>query len=131
MTYYIHPFWFYLMGICGNVGTVAIIFTILLALAIVVILCAAGVLAFDEEWTLEEAKDFFTKVKFKKIFTSMSLFIFLAVLMPSKETCMQMIVASTVTKENVEDTVEYIEDIVKEVNDALNGEGGKDTSAQP
>lgn len=123
MTYYINPIWFYLM----NVSTGIKIFLYILG-GIALFICIIGLLIWladgcgilsykkmddDEKATLK---------LFKKVIIAGSMLVFIGILVPSKETCIEMMIASQVTHENVTATKEEIYEIVDYVTDKVKGE---------
>lgn len=59
---------------------------------------------------------------FKKIIIASFISLFIGILTPSKETCIEMMIASQVTHENVAATKEEIYEIVDYITDKVNGD---------
>ena len=59
---------------------------------------------------------------FKKFIVASIIAIVIGILTPSKETCVEMMIASQVTHENVTATKEEIYEIIDYVTDKMNGE---------
>lgn len=121
MTYYINPIWFYLM----NVSTGMKIF--LCALGIISLVVSAFVMM---TWVIYNGVDI-TNLEdyekntfkiFKKIIIASCISLFIGILVPSKETCIEMMIASQVTHENVTATKEEIYEIVDYITDKVKGE---------
>lgn len=119
MTYYINPIWFYLMNVstgmkiilCG-LGTTALVFS------------AMAFMAWAADVDLIDLKDDEKKTfkLFKKIIAAIFITLFIGVLVPSKETCMEMMIASQITHENVTATKEEIYEIIDYVTAKVKGE---------
>lgn len=121
MTYYINPIWFYLM----NVST-----------GLKILLCALGIISSVVSafvmmtWAIDNGVDITnleeyeknTFKLFKKIIIASIISLFIGILIPSKETCIEMMVASQVTHENVTATKEEIYEIVDYITDKVKGE---------
>lgn len=121
MTYYINPIWFYLM----NVSTGIKMFLWILG-GVTLGVC---VIAFIS-WVSDEYVDFTdleddekkTIKIFKKIIIAGIISLFIGILVPSKEACIEMMIASQVTHENVTATKEEIYEIVDYVTDKVKGD---------
>lgn len=119
MTYYINPIWFYLMGVstglkiflCLAGGSLTVVIGIALASCIF-------------EWDVANMdEDEIKTVKiFKKILITGIILLFIGILVPSKETYVEMMIASQVTHENVTVTKEEIYEIIDYVTDKVKGE---------
>lgn len=118
MTYYINPIWFYLMSVSTGLK---------------IFLCALGIISLViivMIWAAEEGADITnleeyeknTFKLFKKIIIASIMSLFIGILVPSKETCIEMMIASQVTHENVTDTKEEIYEIVDYITDKVKGE---------
>lgn len=120
MTYYINPMWFYLMSVSTGLK---------------IFLCALGIISLVitvfaiMTWTIEGGVDITnleeyeknTFKLFKKIIIASIISLFIGILTPSKETCIEMMIASQVTHENVSATKEEIYEIVDYVTDKVKG----------
>ena len=122
MTYYINPIWFYLMSVLTEMknflyvlGLITLTVSILLFLAW---LADKGTLNYKKMDDDEKA----TFKLFKKIIVASVIALFIGILVPSKETCIEMMVASQVTHENVSTTKEEIYEIVDYITDKVKGE---------
>ena len=120
MTYYINPIWFYLVGVSTGLkiflylagGFLTIVFGIVLASCIF------------EDWditNMDEDEIKSSKILRKLIMTGIIL-IFIGILVPSKGTCIEMMIASQVTHENVTATKEEIYEIIDYVTYKVKGE---------
>ena len=121
MTYYINPIWFYLMSVSTGLK---------------IFLCALGIISLVitafaiMNWVIEEGVDITnleeyeknTFKLFKKIIIASIMSLFIGILVPSKETCVEMMIASQVTHENVSATKEEIYEIVDYITDKVKGE---------
>lgn len=112
MTYYIHPLWFYLISICDNIKLFLEIGGVLLSVA-----CALAAVIIGVEACCEEEKIISRKCKFwaiiGAILVSISLFI------PSKSTCIEMLIASKCTEENTQIVKEQVTDLIDYIEDKL------------
>ena len=120
MKYYINPIWFYLMGVSTGLKillcVVGVVLTVVFGIELACYLFDSwDVTDMDEN----EVKTF--KILRKIIMTGIIL-LFIGILVPSKETCVEMMVASQVTHENVTATKEEIYDIIDYVTDKVKGE---------
>lgn len=117
MTYYIDPIWFYLMGVSDGLRFVCILVGTILA--IVGIICVINLASYcndDEQVMYRKTRNL--------ALTLATILILTGVAIPNKETCIQMMVASVVTKENVDmakddiySFVDYTIEKIKEVKD--------------
>lgn len=103
MNYYINPIWFYLMQVSDNLG-------FLCAACAILSIGFAGVIYVGEE----EIKPIC-----KKFVLAGIILIIVAALCPTEKTCLKMMVASQVTKENVANVKEEIYDIVDYIDEKL------------
>lgn len=117
MNYYINPIWFYLMSVSDSIKFVSCICAVLF-------FGAAAILwgIDDEDLDLisgsREEKDT-TRFRPKKfVLVGIILFI-LAILCPSEKTCLRMMVAATVNKENVASVKEDIYDVIDYIDEKL------------
>lgn len=120
MTYYINPIWFYLMNVSTGMkiflcilGGISLVFTIF---AIMIWMIEESV----DITNLEENEKKIFKL-FKNIIIASIISLFIGVFVPSKETCIEMMIASQVTHENVAATKEEIYEIVDYVTDKVKG----------
>ena len=123
MTYYINPIWFYLMSLLTEMKTFLYVGGIisLTAFACVLLLwlvAECGTLNYKKMDDDEKA----TFKLFKKIIIACCISLFIGILVPSKETCIEMMIASQVTHENVSATKEEIYEIVDYITDKVKGE---------
>lgn len=121
MTYYINPIWFYLMNI--STGTKTILYILGGALLAI---CVFGFLLWVAEnlvdlTDLDDDEKKIVKV-FRKILIAGIISLFIGILVPSKEACVEMMIASQVTHENVTATKEEIYEIIDYVTDKVKEE---------
>lgn len=117
MTYYINPIWFYLMNISSEIKSVLCgLSAISLALSVLVLI---GIIA--DGFGDEDDEKKILKISKKTIITSF-IVLFIGIFVPSKETCIEMMVASQVTHENVTATKEEVYEIVDYITDKVSGE---------
>lgn len=121
MTYYINPVWFYIM----NVSTgLQILFFVIGGVTTVFTMIATFVWITDCDVNIADMEDDEKKTIgiFKKIIIAGIISLFIGILIPSKETCIEMMIASQVTHENVSATKEEIYKIIDYITDKVNGE---------
>ena len=119
MTYYINPILFYLM----NVSEGAKIFLdVIGCLALIICTIIFFVWAMDSQIDFADPCDGEKKVIsiVKKVIIASLISIFVGILIPSKDTCIEMMIASQVTHENVQEAKENVYEIIDYVTDKLN-----------
>ena len=123
MTYYINPIWFYLMNVSTGIKILlcilggAILFTLFIAIPIW-LSDRCGTLNYKEMDDDEKT----TLKLFKKFIIVGFVLLFIGILTPSKETCIEMMIASQITHENVSATKEEIYEIIDYITDKVYGE---------
>lgn len=121
MTYYINPIWFYLTSVFNGIK---VFLCVLGGISLVISVFALITWAIDECTDItdldEDEKKTFNL--FKKIIIASFISLFIGILTPSKETCIEMMIASQVTHENVAATKEEIYEIVDYITDKVNGD---------
>lgn len=121
MTYYINPIWFYLMNV-GDAFKNLLFIGGIAALLIAGLLCViwyADDCVNPSDMDDDEKKTF---KLFKKFIVASIIAIVIGIFVPSKETCIEMMIASQVTHENVTATKEEIYEIVDYITDKVKGE---------
>lgn len=121
MTYYINPIWFYLMNVGDafkNLLFIGGIATLLIAGILCVIWFADGCVNVSD-MDDDEKKTF---KLFKKFIVASIITIVIGILIPSKDTCVEMMISSQITHENVSATKEEIYEIVDYITDKVKGE---------
>ncbi len=121
MTYYINPMWFYLMSVGDTLKDFILVIGIL-TIGIVGLLCVAWFIDTGARVSDMDDEEKATLKLFKKIIVASIIAIVIGVFVPSKETCIEMMIASQVTHENVTATKEEIYEIVDYVTDKVKGE---------
>lgn len=127
MTYYINPIWFYLMNVSTGLKTFLFViggFAMAMSIIMFVIWLADGCGTLNYKEMDDDEKITFNL--FKKIIIASFISLFIGILVPSKETCIEMVIASQVTHENVSATKEEIYEIVDYITDKVNGEESED-----
>lgn len=123
MTYYINPIYFYLMNVSTGLKIFLAFlggFALTASIIILVIWLADGCGTLDYKKMDDDEKITFNL--FKKIIIASIISLFIGILVPSKETCIEMMIASQVTHENVTATKEEIYEIVDYITDKVHGE---------
>lgn len=117
MTYYINPMWFYLMSVSTGLKT---FLCILGTISLIICAIAFISLIIDSYYISTDLEDDKKIVKiFKKIMIAGVISILIGTLVPSKEACIEMMIASQVTHENVTATKEEIYEIIDYVTDKV------------
>lgn len=119
MTYYIDPIWFYLTNVSSGMKEfLCILGCIALVTSVLGFICwAVDINITDLD---DDEKRIFNL--FKKIIITCFISIFIGIFVPSKETCIEMMIASQVTHENVAATKEEIYEIIDYVTDKVRDE---------
>ena len=127
MTYYINPMYFYLISVSTGLQ---VLFFVIGGVTTVFTAIATFIWFMDEDVDITDMEDNEKKTIgiFKKIIIAGIISLFIGILIPSKETCIEMMIASQVTHENVSATKEEIYKIIDYITDKVNGEeyGGKE-----
>ena len=112
MTYFIHPILFYLAEIGETVKCFSLLSGILA-------LCGAAVLyfVFKDSYCDEDEENFLKKSKFLAVIGAILLTI--ATLIPLKTTCIEMIIASKITNENITTSKEEIREFIDYITEAF------------
>lgn len=124
MTPIINPWIFYLIDIGGNLGKLCVSMIITGMIFFIVHLIALGLSYCDGDLSENEEKIFLKW--FKRLLTIITIGIVGVVFIPSRETMYTMLVAQTVTYENVESVGETIKDSVDYIFDKINEEEKQD-----
>lgn len=106
----INPLWFYLINVSSNLHIVC---GVIACLALIAIFCTILMYPILEDMDVE-FKGLRTKLVIIGIVCA-----FISILAPSKETCYQMMVASLVTKENIEMTAEAGKEAIDYIVDSI------------
>lgn len=111
----INPIWFYLSELCGNIKFISTMIIIVFGIAFIVM----GIAYFVAEDEFENIQKFCHN-GIKKCISFLLPALIISIICPDEETVTKMVVASIITKENIEYTKEEIIDIVEEINDIIN-----------
>lgn len=124
MTYYINPIWFYLMNVSNSlrswcfavslimIGICVVVAIYLFAYAIETNTATYNTLTSDDEKDDDQEQIKKTWKVLKKSIILGALFMLLSILLPSEKTCIEMMIASQVTHENVETVKEEVYTII-------------------
>ena len=125
MTYYINPIWFYLMNVSTGLQA---LFLVVGGAATLLTIIITPIWINDNDVDIADMDDNEKKTIgiFKKIIVAGIISLFIGILIPSKETCIEMMIASQVTHENVSATKEEIYKIIDYITDKVNGEESED-----
>ena len=121
MTYYINPMWFYLINVANTLQILLLVIGLVL---IVVTIIVAPVWFFTNDVDITDMNDnekIIIKIAKKAVITG-AIATFIGLLIPPKQTCVEMMIASQVTHENVSTTKEEIYKIIDYITDKVNGE---------
>lgn len=113
--YIINPIWFYLLDVCEELKVIAYIFATILAIAVIV---GAGLYACDEFYDDEKALK-----NLKKMAIAAIILFVVAIILPSKQTLITMMVAKFATYENAGLTVDAIKGAVDYIVEAIKSLG--------
>lgn len=117
MTYYINPIWFYLISVSNEIK---IFLFVLGGFSLLTSIIALTVWTIDVGMTdLDDSEKKIFKL-FKKIIIASIISLSIGILTPSKETCVEMMIASQITQENAKATKEEIYEIVDYIADKVN-----------
>ena len=121
MTYYINPIWFYLMNVSNALQILLLVISIVLTVVTIIV---TSVWFVDSNVDITDMNDNEKMIirTAKKIVVTGTITIFIGLLIPSKETCIEIMIASQVTRENVSTTKEEIYKIIDYITDKVNGE---------
>lgn len=112
----INPWLFYLVDVIGNFKTACFVLTLLIVIGFgAITIIEIGEVA--DELELDEAK---VIKNLKKMAIVVVLLITFNMLLPSKQTCYQMMIASQVTEENVKKAEDVIKDSVDYIFEKIN-----------
>lgn len=109
MTYIINPIWFYLIGVAANLSCTFIVISAIIFIAVFVILLVS---AMEYGGDIEDIMEVMKKFKVKGFIIIAIISLILGNVLPSRETCYQMLAASAFTYENVDYAIETGKDIV-------------------
>lgn len=113
----INPIWFYLSELCDNIKFISTMIIIVLGISLIVMGIAYFIVA-DEFENIQK----FYRNGIKKCISFLLPALIISIICPDEETVTKMIVASIITKENIEYTKEEIIDIAEEINDIINNQ---------
>ena len=116
MTYYINPIWFYLMNLSDGMKTFLCVFGI-----VVFLISVFAFISWSLDVTLTDLDDSEKTIfkLFKTIIIASFITLIIGIFLPSKETCIEMMIASQVTHENVAASKEEIYEIIDYVMDKV------------
>lgn len=109
--YFINPIWFYWINLFADIKTVGIII-------IIVEIIGLGFIGFDCIGLRREEK-IIKLLKNKAIIIITIIALFISIICPSKQTSIEIMIASIVTKENVDYTEDKIKDTIDYIIDKL------------
>lgn len=115
MTYYINPIWFYLMNVCGKLGGLSALIACIFGFGAIIM--GIGLMC-EKSVGDDDMVNLLTKYVKPSIVITI-IFLILACAIPSKETCEEMMIASVVTHENVDQAKDNIKSIVDYVFDRI------------
>lgn len=118
MTYYINPIWFYLVNVGDLLHALLVIFGLIVCLiaSVFAIIYVINADAYDAD---EKAS---ISNLLRKIIVISGIVVFIGVLIPSKETCIEMMITSQITQENITYTKKEIYELVDYITDKVNGD---------
>ena len=126
MTYYINPICFYLISVLEGLQVLFLVISISsVVLTVFIILILVGLIGDDDCEDIQNKNEKIVGI-FKKVIIVGIVSFFIGILIPTKETCIEMLVASQVTHENVSNTKEEIYNIIDYIVDKVNGKESKE-----
>lgn len=117
----INPIWFLLSRVFENISFISALISFGLAVAIIVMGIAYAVATTDDYDNSEDIRKA-CRSNIKKCICFLISTLIIYIICPNEATMTKMIVASVITKENIEYTKEEIIDIVEEINDIINNQ---------
>ena len=117
MTYIIHPSWFYFLHLVSGIRALTTFALAVLSVATIVLFIFFLVCLDDSGMDDEDTQKFFKA--FKKILVALVFVVIVYIVIPSKETLIEMQVARYATVENAEWTLETIKSAVDYVIEAI------------
>ena len=120
MTYYINPIWFYLMNVSTGLKVFLCViggFTLVISIFMLIGWWVDSGIDISD---MDDDEKRLVSI-FKKVIIASFISLFIGILTPSKETCIEMMIASQVTHENVTATKEEIYEIVDYITDKVKG----------
>ena len=117
MTYIIHPSWFYFLHLVSGIRALSFVALILLGITTIVFFAFFAVCFADYGMDDEDTQKFFKA--FKKLLVALVFVVIVNIVVPSKETLIEMQVARYATVENAEWTLETIRAAVDYVVEAI------------
>lgn len=116
MNYIINPMWFYWV----NVVDTLVLFLVVLFALILVSCIASGILAFTTlEYGADDEEHKTAKRIFKRCFIAAAVVAVVIILIPTKNTLLEMQIARYATYENAEITIDAIKSAVDYIVDAM------------
>ena len=120
MTYYINPIWFYLMNVSTGLKVFLCViggFTLVISIFMLIGWWVDSGIDISD---MDDDEKRLVSI-FKKVIIASFISLFIGILTPSKETCIEMMIASQVTHENVTATKEEIYEIVDYITEKVKG----------
>ena len=116
MTYYVEPSMFYWIEVFNSVKLLAGILMVVAFIGTVIVLLAMNEV--DEEDEEDKAKCLhYAKITIAVLISTTLLFIFV----PTKKTCIEMMIAKNITVENVNTTIDGTRELIDYIFDKVNG----------
>ena len=113
----ISPWFFYFLGIVENLSYAFIFFAVTFGM-LTVLFYTLFAMSLDKDLSFEG--NFFIKTKIKYILPILfSIFLIITVIIPSKETMIQMIIAKNITPDNVKSIVNFSKSVKDEAKEDI------------
>lgn len=116
MEYIINPWWFYLAGVLNALRGVALCGVVLGALLCLILL--AFYCSHDCDYGYDEAYARIIRIA-KKIGIALGVCVTLIIIAPTETTTTKMMIANTLTTENIKGTVEFTQDQIGQIIDKI------------
>lgn len=116
MTYYVDPSLFYLINVCTGIRGVAVA---LLVVSLAIFISRAICYFADYDYLQDNEKDQYKK-GVKMVTPAILISVLLIVFVPSKQTCVEMLIAKTVTVENLNTTIDGTKELIDYIFEKVN-----------
>jgi hypothetical protein len=122
MEYFINPIWFYLISLSDSLKTIFLVVGICVTLGGAL---AYPVIGDEYDYDTKSCSGEWNRISkiIKKVIILGSIAISLGCILPSRQTCKEMLVASVVTKENMSTVKEETYEMIDYIVDKVNGKG--------
>lgn len=117
MEYIINPWWFYLASALGSLHIIAVLIAILVALSFVILL--VFYFAHEDDYDYDKAYTSVIRRTAKKMVIAFGVCVTLIIIVPSETTSTKMMIANTLTKENIKGGASLTQDQIGQIIDKI------------